>query len=87
MTVEKLIPKLLFQPITTGGDGATNQSEFLAITRNLLKAREKSRLQGAIGFGFGFQWLKNWLEIFKPVTKSSNCNPGITFESYLKTAL
>ena len=85
MTVEKLIPKLLFQTITTGGDSATNQSEFLAITRNLLKAREKSRLQGAIGFGF--QWLKNWLEIFKPVTKCSNCNPGITFESYLKTAL
>ena len=30
-----------------------NQSEFLAITSNLLKAREKSRLQATIGF----RWL------------------------------
>ena len=29
-----------------------NQSEFLEITCNLLKAREKSRVQGAIGLGF-----------------------------------
>ena len=29
-----------------------NQSEFLAITGNLLKAREKSRVKGAIGYGF-----------------------------------
>ena len=28
-----------------------NQSEFPAITCNLLKALEKSRLQGAISFG------------------------------------
>ena len=31
-----------------------NQSQFPAITCNLLKAREKSRAHGAIGFGFGF---------------------------------
>ena len=38
-----------------------NQSEFTEITRNLFKARGKSRVQGAIGFGFGFasHWLKN----------------------------
>ena len=38
-----------------------NQSQFLAITRNSLEAREKSRVHGAIGFGFGFAsyWLKN----------------------------
>ena len=35
-----------------------NQSEFQEITCNLLKAREKSRLQGAIGFGFTSNWLK-----------------------------
>ena len=40
-----------------------NQSEFLAITCNLLKAREKSRAQGAIGFDFASHWLKNWREI------------------------
>ena len=36
-----------------------NQSEFLAITRNLFKAWEKSRVQGAIGFGFASHRLKN----------------------------
>ena len=41
-----------------------NQSEFLAITWYLLKAREKSRGQGAIGFSFAFQWLKDWLDSF-----------------------
>ena len=28
------------------------QSEFLAVTSKLLKAREKPSLQGAFGFGF-----------------------------------
>ena len=36
-----------------------NQSEFLAITFILLKAREKSRVQGAIGFSFPSHWLKS----------------------------
>ena len=31
-----------------------NQSEFLEITCNFLKAREKSRAQDTIGFGFCF---------------------------------
>ena len=42
MTVEKPKPKQLLQPITTGGDSAMNQSQFLAITCNSLK-REKNR--------------------------------------------
>ena len=52
MTVEK--------SITTVENSAMNQSEILVITRNFLKAWEKSRVQGAIGFGFGFAsyWLK-----------------------------
>ena len=56
--------------------GAMNQSEFLAIAFNLFEAREKSRAQSAIGFGFGFAsyWLKNWREIFKAITKCSNRN-------------
>ena len=43
-----------------------NQSQFLAITYNSFEAREKSRVQGAIGFGFGFasHWLQNWRESF-----------------------
>ena len=52
MTVEKPKPKQLLRPITTGADSATSQSQFLEITCNSLKAREKSRVHGAIGFGF-----------------------------------
>ena len=64
-----------------------NQSQFLEITCNSLKAREKSRVHGAIGFGFASPGLKNWRESFKPITKHSNRNHIITFDSHLKTAL
>ena len=64
-----------------------NQSQFLAIICNSLKAREESRLNGAIGFGFASHWLKNWRESFKPITKRSNRDHVITFDSHLKTAL
>ena len=87
MTVEKPKPKQLLRPITTGTNSAINQSQFLAITCNSLEAREKSRVHGAIGFGFASHWLKNWRESFKPITKRSNCNHVITFDSHLKTAL
>ena len=87
MTVEKPKAKQLLGPITTGADSATNESQFLAITSNSLKAREKSRVRGAIGFGFASHWLKNWRECFKPITKRSNRNHVITFDSHLKTTL
>ena len=91
MTVEKPKPKpkpkQLLRPITTGADSAMNQSQFLAISCNSLEAREKSRVHGAIGFGFASHWLKNWRESFKPITKRSNRNHVITFDSHLKTAL
>ena len=64
-----------------------NQSRFLAINCNSLEAREKSCVHGAIGFGFDSHWLKNWRKSFKPITKPSNCNHVITFDSHLKTAL
>ena len=64
-----------------------SQSQFLAITCNSLEAREKSRVHGAIGFGFAPPWLKNWRESFKPITKRSKRNHVITFDSHLKTAL
>ena len=51
-----------------------NQSQFLAIICNSLKAREESRVHGAIGFGLACHWLKNWRESFKPITKRSNRN-------------
>ena len=47
---EKPISKKLLRPITTEANSAMNQSaEFLTISCNLLKAREKSRVQSAIG--------------------------------------
>ena len=64
-----------------------NQSQFLAITCNSLKVREKSRVHGAIGFAFASHWLKNWCKSFKPITKRGNRNHVITFDSHLKTAL
>ena len=87
MTVEKPKPKQLLRPITTGANSALNQSQFLAITCNLLKAREKSRVLGAIGFGFASHWLKSWRKCFKLIIKRSNRNHVITFDSHLKTAL
>ena len=64
-----------------------NQSKFLVITCNSLKAQEKSRVHGAIGFRFASHWLKNWRESFEPITKRSNRNHVITFDGHLKTAL
>ena len=65
-----------------------NQSEFLATTFKLLKAREKSRVRGAICFGFASNRLKKkWRENSNPITTRSNCNHVITFDGHLKTAL
>ena len=88
MTVEKPKPKQLLPPITTGTNSSMNQSQFLAITCNSLEAREKSRVHGAIGFGFASHWLKNWRDSFKPATKRSNHNHNhvITSDGHLKTA-
>ena len=48
-----------------GAGSAMNQSQFLAITFNSLEAREKSRVHGAIGFGFDSHWLKKLARGFK----------------------
>ena len=87
MTVKKPKPKQLLRPITTGAGSTRNQSQFLGITCNSPKAREKPCVRGVIGFGFDSHWLKNWRESFKPITKHSNRNHVITFDSHLKTAL
>ena len=82
MTVEKPKPKQLLRPITTGAN-IVNQSQFLAIIWNLLKAREKSRVHGAIGFGFASHWLKNLRESFKPIIKRSNRNHVILLSTVI----
>ena len=68
----------------TGANSSMNQSEFLAITCILTKAREKSGVQGEISFCFESHWLRNWRAIFNPITKRSN--RVINDDSYLKTA-
>ena len=87
MTVEKPKPKQLLRTITAGANSAMNQSEFLAITCNSLEAQEKSRVHGAISFGFASHWLKNWRKSFEPITKRSNRSRVLSFDSHLKTAL
>ena len=74
-------------PSTTATSSAMNQPKFLQITCNWFKAREKWRVQGAIGFGFTSHWLKSLREIFKPIAQRSNGNRFITFDSHLKTDL
>ena len=41
----------------------------------LHEARENLREQVTIVFGFTFNWLRKWFEIFKPNTKRSNSKP------------
>jgi len=58
----------------TNQNSAINQSEFVAITHNLLRSQEKSCTQGATGFDFACHWFNlNWHKIFKPITKCGNC--------------
>ena len=87
ITFYRHLKTALFRPITTRANRAMNQLELLAITCNSLKAREKLRVQGEIGFGFDSHWLKNWRESFKPITKLSNRNHVITFDSHLKIVI
>ena len=73
MTVEKPKPgKQLLPPITTGAGSVMNQSQFLAIICNSLKAQKESRIHGAIGFGLASHWLKNWRESFKGELRCKN---------------
>ena len=51
------------------------------------KRGKNLRVHGAIGFGFASNWLKNLRGTFKPITKRSNHNCVITFNSHLGTAL
>ena len=62
-------------------------NEPITITCNSLVAREKSCVHGVVGFGFDSHRVKNWCESFEPITKHSNRNHVITFDSHFKTAL
>ena len=56
----------------------------IAITCSSPEAREKSRVHGAIGFGFASHWLKNWRDSFKPIAKRSNRNQAPVPEKPIK---
>ena len=78
------------RPRAVVGNFSSQSSELrhqITCIFNLLKAREKSRVHGGIGFDFASHWLKNWRESFKPIIKRTNRNHVITFDSHLKTAL
>jgi len=64
-----------------------NQSEFLPITRNLLIAREKSRVQDAMGFAS--HCLKDWrgLKAADRSNRNGNGNCVISFDSHFKISL
>ena len=65
-----------------------NQSEFPAITWNLLKEGEKCTHKVTTGLSFASHLLKNRVKDFKPITKhSNNCNrvKVITFNSHALT--
>ena len=81
MTVEKPQTKAV---TPTNHNRSRPRDEPITIPSN---HREKSRVRGAIGFGFASHWLKNWRESFKPITKRSSRNHVITLDSHLKTAL
>ncbi len=67
-----------------------NQSKLEANTCSWHEARKNVRQLVTIGFGFTLDWLRKWLEIFKPITKRSNAKPKqtqFTFDAQVKTAL
>ena len=81
MAVEKLVITL------TNHNRNKQRREPIRIPSNHLEVQEESRVHGAVGFGFASHWWKNWCNSFKPITKRSNRNHIVTFESHLKTAL
>ena len=64
-----------------------NQSQFLVIVCNSLKARENSREHCAIGFGFALILIGWKTGASLLITKRSNGNQVIAFDSHLKIAL
>ena len=75
----------VFKPLSNHNRIAMNQSEFLAITFKLLKARENHAYEVRLVLVLHPTGLKKGRENFNPITTRSNCNHVITFDSHLKT--
>ena len=52
-----------------------NQSKLEANTCSRHEARENMHEQVAIGFGFTFDWLRKWRELFEPITERGFAKP------------
>ena len=65
-SVVKPKPKYLLWPIKEDGDNPVNQLKLEVITRRRHKARENVHARVTIASGFTSDWLKKWLENFKP---------------------
>ena len=61
-----------------------NQSDFLEIACDLVKAREKMARTRCDCYWFCISLNENWREILKPITKRSNRNRVITFDRRLE---
>ena len=60
-----------------------NQTEFLAITCNLLKARENRAFKVHYWFCFFISLVEKLAKILEPITKRSNRNYVITYLPYV----
>ena len=87
MSVEKTNTKVTTSIHKKRSKQRDGEIRIPSITCDAFKAREKSRVQGTIGFVFASHGLKNWREILKPITQRSNINHVISFDSQFKTAL
>ena len=75
MTIDKPMRNELPRPITREANSTMNQSEFLAITSNFLKAGENRTYKIPLVF-LGF----SCVQIFKSITECGNRNRVITLD-------
>lgn len=83
MTIKIFTPG---RPIATGVNYEVNQSDVLSILPVTCSQRGKYHAYIVIGFGFACHWLKNWSEVFNPISKHNYCNLIINFDRHLKSA-
>ena len=81
-----------FQITSTNYNRSRQRDEPITIPSNYLFIRTKRGKNHAYmvelaSRGFASHWLKNWRESLKPITRRSNRNLVITFDSHLKTTL
>ena len=61
--------------------------KWLSKKQNQSNYYDQSQQEQTVRWTNHNHWLKNWRDSFKLITKRSNCNHVITFDSHLETAL